>query len=108
MREIEGEARRLGALFQVQTQKSKPIRSLDKNLQSVLEQSAKKLGIPIIYLPSGPAHDAMNAAQAGIPTAMLFVQSKGGISHNPKEYTPTNYIANAAQILADCLANRQF
>jgi N-carbamoyl-L-amino-acid hydrolase len=38
-------------------------------------------------LPSGPLHDAAEIARAGIPTAMMFVQSLQGISHNMAEDT---------------------
>jgi N-carbamoyl-L-amino-acid hydrolase len=38
-------------------------------------------------LPSGPLHDAAEVARAGVPTAMMFVQSLHGISHNRAEDT---------------------
>jgi N-carbamoyl-L-amino-acid hydrolase len=38
-------------------------------------------------LPSGPLHDAAAMARAGVPTAMLFVQSRGGLSHTAAEDT---------------------
>lgn len=38
-------------------------------------------------MPSGPLHDAAEVSRAGIPTAMMFVQSLGGISHNKIEDT---------------------
>ena len=36
-------------------------------------------------MPSGPLHDAAEVSRAGIPTAMMFVQSLRGISHNKIE-----------------------
>jgi N-carbamoyl-L-amino-acid hydrolase len=36
-------------------------------------------------LPSGPLHDATEAARAGVPTVMLFVQSLRGLSHAKEE-----------------------
>lgn len=36
-------------------------------------------------MPSGPLHDAAEVSRAGIPTAMMFVQSLKGISHNKIE-----------------------
>ncbi|MEA2213203.1 MAG: beta-ureidopropionase / N-carbamoyl-L-amino-acid hydrolase [Solirubrobacteraceae bacterium] len=39
-------------------------------------------------LVSGPLHDSAALAQAGVPTAMLFVPSTGGISHTRSEDTP--------------------
>ncbi|WP_242524317.1 Zn-dependent hydrolase [Methylacidiphilum caldifontis] len=48
--------------------------------QSILEV------VPQVHtMGSGPLHDGTEMAKAGIPSAMMFVQSKGGISHNPKE-----------------------
>ena len=38
-------------------------------------------------MPSGPLHDAAEVSRSGIPTAMLFVQSLKGISHNRIEDT---------------------
>ena len=46
-------------------------------------------------LPSGPLHDATAVARAGVPTAMIFVQSLHGISHNPMEDTEEPHICSA-------------
>jgi N-carbamoyl-L-amino-acid hydrolase len=43
-------------------------------------------------LPSGPLHDAAEVSRAGIPTAMLFVQSLLGISHNKIEDTREDHL----------------
>src|SRR5204863_4165224 len=43
-------------------------------------------------LPSGPLHDAAEAAAAGIPTVMMFVQSLHGISHNKIEDTREEHV----------------
>lgn len=43
-------------------------------------------------MPSGPLHDAAEVARAGIPTAMLFVQSLKGISHNKIEDTREDHL----------------
>ncbi len=43
-------------------------------------------------LPSGPLHDAAEAAAAGVPTIMMFVQSLHGISHNKIEDTREEHI----------------
>ena len=47
---------------------------------------------------SGALHDAAILAPL-LPTAMLFVASKGGISHNPAEFSRTEDIAAAATVL---------
>jgi len=43
-------------------------------------------------LPSGPLHDAAEVSRAGVPTAMMFVQSLGGISHNKIEDTREEHL----------------
>jgi len=54
---------------------------------------AKLLGDAPV-LGTGAGHDAGILAQAGIPTAMLFVRNPTGVSHSPAEHAET----------ADCLA----
>ena len=48
-------------------------------------------------MPSGPLHDASSVARAGIPTAMMFVQSLHGISHNKIEDTREDHIVLAVE-----------
>jgi N-carbamoyl-L-amino-acid hydrolase len=40
-----------------------------------------------VRLPSGPLHDAARVAESGVPTVMLFVRSKRGLSHTREEDT---------------------
>jgi N-carbamoyl-L-amino-acid hydrolase len=56
-------------------------------------------------LPSGPLHDAAEVSRAGIPTAMLFVQSLKGISHNKIEDTSEEHL-KLAVIALDKLASK--
>lgn len=56
-------------------------------------------------LPSGPLHDAAEAARAGIPTVMIFVQSLHGISHNKIEDTLEEHIEMSVKAL-DRLAEK--
>lgn len=50
-------------------------------------------------MSSGPLHDASAVARAGIPTAMMFVQSLHGISHNPIEDTTEDHLVMAVRAL---------
>jgi N-carbamoyl-L-amino-acid hydrolase len=49
-------------------------------------------------LPSGAGHDAQNVARFA-PMGMIFVPSRGGISHSPLEYTSPEQIANGVEVL---------
>jgi N-carbamoyl-L-amino-acid hydrolase len=51
-------------------------------------------------MTSGAGHDAQMIARIA-PTAMIFVPSIGGISHNPREHTPDADLVAGASILLD-------
>lgn len=51
---------------------------------------------------SGAGHDAQLIAKY-VPTAMLFVPSRDGISHNPAEHTDPEYLAKGVSVLIDAL-----
>jgi N-carbamoyl-L-amino-acid hydrolase len=70
----------------------------DERLRKVIEASADSLGLSHRRLPSGAGHDAQDMAHIA-PMAMIFVPSKGGISHAPQEYTAAGDIANGVDVL---------
>ncbi|MFH6602763.1 Zn-dependent hydrolase [Maribacter algicola] len=70
----------------------------DPIIQKEIENSAKKLGLSINYMPSGAGHDAQDMATIA-PTGMIFVPSKDGISHSPKEFTAAKDLANGTNVL---------
>ena len=49
-----------------------------------LKDAGKQLGIDLDTLPSGAGHDAAVFANAGVPSAMIFIRNEHG-SHNPHE-----------------------
>lgn len=69
-----------------------------------VDQAADALDIPRLKLPSGAFHDAMFLADH-CPTGMIFVPSRGGISHHPDEYTEPSQLAQGARVLCDTLVN---
>jgi N-carbamoyl-L-amino-acid hydrolase len=70
----------------------------DLTLRSLIEQSTKELGLTYQYMPSGAGHDAQDMAPI-TPTGMIFVPSRGGMSHAPQEYTAPEDMANGADVL---------
>ena len=67
-------------------------------LREAIRASAEDAGLTTIELPSGAGHDAQNVARfAGM--GMIFVPSRGGISHSPLEFTPPEQVANGAEVL---------
>ena len=77
----------------------KPPVALDRGLQDTLVAAANAEGASFRLMPSGAGHDAMVLAHH-VPAAMLFVPSRGGISHSPDEYTPPEKCELGARVLA--------
>ncbi len=67
-----------------------------------VEVAARARGHAVLRLPSGAGHDAQMLARV-CPTAMVFVPSVGGVSHNPAELTHPEHLAAGCQVLADVL-----
>jgi hydantoinase/carbamoylase family amidase len=81
-----------------ETHRKVPV-ALDPGLQDVLEESARAEGATVRRMPSGAGHDAMVLAKH-VPAGMLFVPSRGGLSHCPEEYTPPEQCELGSRVLA--------
>lgn len=55
-------------------------------------------GLPVFHMDSGAGHDAQVFAR-NLPTAMLFVPSRGGLSHNKEEFTREEDLQRGCDIL---------
>ena len=58
--------------------------TMDATLSQRLADLCTQQGCPYEVIPSGAGHDAAMFANAGIPSAMLFIRNQNG-SHNPDE-----------------------
>ena len=76
---------------------SEPARA-DPKLQAAIREAAKSLSLATTDLPSLAGQDAQEIARIA-PMAMIFVPSKDGISHSPKEFTSWQDVANGAEVL---------
>ena len=70
----------------------------DSRVIEIIEQISLDLGNTTQRMPSGAGHDAQMLARA-CPTAMIFVPSVDGISHNAAEHTNTDDLVAGANIL---------
>ena len=80
-------------------------RPFHADLLNLCDDAIAETGCPTHRLPSGPLHDAAEVARAGIPTAMMFVQSLHGISHNKIEDTREEHLELAVRAF-DALASK--
>ena len=70
----------------------------DPVFQQAIREAAQAAGLATRDLPSGAGHDAQNASRFA-PMGMIFVPSRGGISHSPREFTPPEEVANGVEVL---------
>ncbi|HEV2804368.1 MAG TPA: hypothetical protein VGW57_05470 [Chthoniobacterales bacterium] len=71
---------------------------------ALCDEAIPKTGAKPDRLPSGPLHDAAEAARAGIPTIMMFVQASTA-SHNKIEDTKEEHLMMAVTAF-DALAEK--
>lgn len=74
-----------------------PVR-FDAGIVERIERHADELGLTRRRMTSGAGHDAQMLARI-CPTAMVFVPSVNGLSHNPAEYTKPDDLEAGANVL---------
>jgi allantoate deiminase len=76
--------------------------SLDERVAGPLEEAAEASGEPYLMMHSGAAHDTMSIADR-VPSAMVFVPCKDGISHSPEEDADTADAALGAEVMLNAI-----
>jgi N-carbamoyl-L-amino-acid hydrolase len=76
--------------------------ALDGPLRDVLTRAAATCGHAAQHMPSGAGHDAQTM-QTLCPAALIFVPSRGGISHAPQEHTDWADILPGAEVMLAAL-----
>jgi len=76
--------------------------SFDAGVAALITRVAARLGHTCRPMTSGAGHDAQMLARL-CPTAMVFVPSVKGISHNPAEHTAPEHLAAGADVLLHTL-----
>jgi N-carbamoyl-L-amino-acid hydrolase len=80
-----------------------PPASCDPSTIAALERACRIHGVRYRFMISRAYHDALFMSLVA-PTAMLFIPSRGGISHRPDEYSSPEDIAQGALVLAETLS----
>jgi hydantoinase/carbamoylase family amidase len=73
--------------------------NLDATLIARFEENARALGYSLIPMASGAGHDVQSVVDT-TRAGMIFVPSRGGISHAPEEYTAPDAILRGIRALA--------
>jgi acetylornithine deacetylase/succinyl-diaminopimelate desuccinylase-like protein len=75
---------------------------LDGKVVAALEAAVEATGEPYMSMHSGAAHDTMSIADR-VPSAMVFVPCKDGISHPPEEDANPADAALRAEIMLNAI-----
>jgi len=105
--EIVEKAHKLGAEYKVQflfesISATGKAALTDQRIQDLIERKAKILGYTTKRMPSGAGHDSQEMTHIA-PTGMIFIPSKGGISHSPDEFSSFEDMAKGTQLLLETI-----
>ena len=98
----EEAAHRRGMSAEYHERQTLPATPMDERIVAALEGAARATGEPYMRMHSGAAHDTMCVADR-VPTAMVFVPCKDGISHHPDEDAKPADAALAAEIILNAV-----
>lgn len=74
----------------------------NKKLVGYVKAAAEELGVSHQYIHSGAGHDAQFTSYM-LPTTMIFVQSKDGLSHCEPEYSSPEHCTEGASVMLNAV-----
>jgi N-carbamoyl-L-amino-acid hydrolase len=74
----------------------------NKKLVGFVKEAAEEAGISHQYIHSGAGHDAQFCSYV-IPTTMIFVQSKDGLSHCEPEFSSVKHCTEGATVMLNAV-----
>ena len=77
----------------------------DAECIALVRDTARRLGLASLDLPSQAGHDAYHVARVA-PTAMIFSPCKDGITHNNREHADLERTVPAVNVLANVVLQR--
>jgi allantoate deiminase len=98
MEGVEEICRRRGVELEVETLQRLAAAPCSELVRGAAERACERLGVRVHALPSGAGHDGMQLTDL-CPMGMIFIRSRGGISHNPDEWSSREDCATGAEVL---------
>lgn len=89
-----------GLQFDIKLNSLSPPQPFNSDCVSLIGGKADELGYTKEIMISGAGHDAILLAKV-CPTAMIFIPSQNGISHNPEEYSSPEEVHKGANVLLE-------
>ncbi|MDI5939076.1 MULTISPECIES: Zn-dependent hydrolase [unclassified Micromonospora] len=95
-------AARRGVDVEVEELADTPPVSLSREVAAVAHAAATALGLPAEVLASGASHDTQQISRL-MPAGIVFVPSRGGLSHSPGEFSTADQVAAGAAVLLETM-----
>lgn len=76
--------------------------ALSQGIVRAIEHVCSAENLSFMRMPSGAGHDAARMAHV-VPTGMIFIPSRGGISHDPREFSSAPEILRGTRVLLGTL-----
>jgi beta-ureidopropionase / N-carbamoyl-L-amino-acid hydrolase len=99
---IEREAGAIGVRTSIAVDERRPASMLDPAGFEMVRNVAGDLGMKVLALKTVAGHDAL-AIQKRIPSSLIFVPSRDGLSHNPREFTAPEALDKGYDVLVETL-----
>ena len=96
------DAEAMGVSVSIVSDERRGMFSLDSKGVSVVEAACETLGYSCMRMKTVAGHDAL-AVQRRFPASLIFVPSKGGISHSPLEDTAPLDLEHGLDVLSEAL-----
>ncbi|BBE72340.1 allantoate amidohydrolase [Oharaeibacter diazotrophicus] len=92
----------LGVAVEVAIDERRAAQIFDRDGTALVAAAARRLGLPAIDTETVAGHDAV-ALMRKMPSTLIFVPSRGGLSHCPEEYTAPADLDAGVAVLTEVL-----
>lgn len=99
---IGQEAAAIGVDISIAADERRAAPTLDPAGLDIVRDVGSELGMKTLVLKTITGHDAL-AIQKRVPSSLIFVPSKDGLSHNPREFTAPEALDKGYEVLAETL-----
>lgn len=102
LKRIEKDGAAIGVRMSIAVDEQRAAPRLDQAGVDLVRGVASDLGMKALTLQTVTGHDAL-AIQKRIPASLIFVPSRGGLSHNPREFTAPEALDKGYAVLVETL-----
>jgi len=99
---IERIAQETGTTFEFRAIFDDPPIPMSEGIMGIIKSACENQGVRHMKIHSGAGHDSQILSRVA-PVGMIFVPSRGGISHNPEEFTEPELLEKGAEVLEETL-----